>query len=47
MLALVFLMGIEHPPALNDLTPIGRARRLLGVGTLLLFLTLITITPFG
>jgi len=47
MLALVFLMGIEHPPALNDLTPIGTPRKVLGSATLLLFLTLITIVPFG
>jgi hypothetical protein len=39
-------MGIEHPPALNDLTPIGRPRFLLGALTFLLALTLITITPF-
>jgi Zn-dependent protease len=47
MLALVFLMGVEHPPALNDLTPIGGARKLLGIVALLLFLTLITIVPFS
>jgi len=47
MLGLVFFMGIEHPPALNDLTPIGPARRVLGVLTLLLFLALVTVNPFG
>lgn len=47
MLFLVFMMGIEHPPALNDLTPIGRPRQILGVFTLFLFLTLITLSPFG
>ncbi len=47
MLALVFIMGIEHPPALNDITPIGLPRTLLGIATLLLFLTLITVAPFS
>jgi len=46
MLILVFAMGIEHPPALNDLTPIGTPRRLLGLATLLLFFILITPNPF-
>jgi hypothetical protein len=46
MLALVFMMGIQHPPALNDLTPIGTPRKLLGLATLLLFLTLVTLQPF-
>lgn len=47
MLALVFMMGVEHPPALNDLTPIGTARKMLGIATLLAFLVLITIVPFS
>ncbi len=47
LLALVFLMGIEHPPALNDLSPLGRGRRLLGIMVLLLFLSLVTINPFS
>jgi membrane-associated protease RseP (regulator of RpoE activity) len=46
MLSLVFLLGIEHPPALNDLTPIGTPRRVLGLLTLLLFPLLFTINPF-
>lgn len=46
MLSLVFLMGVEHPPALNDLTPIGTPRRLLGLLTLLLFPLLFTLNPF-
>jgi Zn-dependent protease len=47
MLALVFFMGVEHPPALNDITPIGLPRTILGLATLLLFLTLITVSPFS
>jgi Zn-dependent protease len=46
MLGLVFFLGIEHPPALDDLTPLDTPRRVLGILTLLLFLTLITIDPF-
>jgi membrane-associated protease RseP (regulator of RpoE activity) len=47
MLGLVFMMGIEHPPALNDLTPVGAGRRLLGLLALGLFFLLITPDPFG
>jgi membrane-associated protease RseP (regulator of RpoE activity) len=47
MLALVFIMGVEHPPALNDITPIGLPRTIIGLATLLLFLTLITVSPFS
>lgn len=46
MLILVFAMGVEHPPALNDLSPIGTPRMILGLLTLLLFFTLITPDPF-
>jgi len=46
MLLLVLLMGLDHPPALNDLTSIGPGRTLLGVLTLGLFLTLVTVHPF-
>jgi membrane-associated protease RseP (regulator of RpoE activity) len=47
MLILVFMMGIEHPPALDDLTPIGTPRKVLGIATLIMFLTLITLNPFS
>ena len=47
MLGLVFFMGIEHPPALNDLTPIGTWRKVLGYVALALFFLLITPDPFG
>lgn len=47
MLVLVFLMGIGHPPALNDLTPIGGGRKVLGAVTFLLLLTLFTLRPFN
>ncbi len=47
LLGLVFLMGVEHPPALNDLSPLGFGRRVLGVVMLALFLSLITIHPFS
>jgi hypothetical protein len=39
-------MGIDHPPALNDLTSVGRGRAALGVATLLFALTLVTLSPF-
>ncbi len=46
MLLLVLAMGLDHPPALNDLTPIGTTRTLLGILTLGLFLLLVTVQPF-
>lgn len=46
MALFIFMMGIEHPPALNDLTHVGRSRVVLGVLTLLFALTLVTLTPF-
>ena len=46
MLVLVLMMGLDHPPALDDLTPIGAGRSLLGVLMLGLFVTLITLQPF-
>jgi membrane-associated protease RseP (regulator of RpoE activity) len=45
MVAVAFLMGIEHPPALNDLTPIDLPRRILGIVTLLAFFILFTPHP--
>jgi membrane-associated protease RseP (regulator of RpoE activity) len=47
MLGLIVLMGVDHPPALNDLTPIGRGRRVLGVAVFVLWLLLVTPDPFG
>lgn len=47
MLGLVFAMGLEHPPALDALTPIDPRRRLLGLATLVLCLLLITPDPFA
>jgi membrane-associated protease RseP (regulator of RpoE activity) len=47
MAALILAVGVEHPPALNDLTPIGRGRRILGFAALALFFLLITPDPFA
>jgi Zn-dependent protease len=46
LLGLIFLIGPEHPPALNDITSLDGPRRVLGVATLLLFFLLITPNPF-
>lgn len=46
-LALIWWIGVEHPPALNDLTPIGAPRRLLGLVALLLFFLLIAPVPLS
>lgn len=43
---LLSLFGLRHPPALDDVTPLGWPRRLLGVLSLLLMLSLITPVPF-
>ncbi len=50
MLGLVYFMGLNHPPALNDVSSIGTPRRILGILTLLLFFLLATpqpLTPIG
>jgi membrane-associated protease RseP (regulator of RpoE activity) len=39
------LTGLRHPQPLNDITPLGWGRRLLGLATLVLFFTLITPKP--
>jgi membrane-associated protease RseP (regulator of RpoE activity) len=46
MAILIFMMGIDHPPALNDLTKVGWPRVLLGLVTFALALTLVTLSPF-
>jgi membrane-associated protease RseP (regulator of RpoE activity) len=43
---LLSLFGLRHPPALDDVTSLGWPRRLLGVLSLLLMLSLITPVPF-
>lgn len=45
LLGLVFLMRLDHPPALDDLTPIGPGRRALGLVTLASLLVLATPQP--
>lgn len=44
--AIALALGLKHPPPLNDLTPLDRRRRIIGVLALLLFLSLITPSPF-
>lgn len=44
---LLSAFGLRHPPALDDVTPLGWPRKLLGVLTLLLMLSLITPVPFS
>jgi membrane-associated protease RseP (regulator of RpoE activity) len=47
MLVLVLAMGLEHPPALDSISPIGKGRRALGLFALLLFVLLITPDPLS
>ena len=42
MLGLILFMGLTHPPALDDITPVGFWRTILGLATLALFFLLIT-----
>lgn len=44
---LLSVFGLRHPPALDDVTPLGWPRKVLGVLTLLLMLGLITPVPFS
>ncbi len=45
--SLTLVLGLKHPPPLNDLTPLDERRRLVGFGSLLLLLSLITPSPFS
>jgi membrane-associated protease RseP (regulator of RpoE activity) len=47
MMLLVLFMGLDHPPALNDLTPLDMPRRVLGILTLILFFLLFTPVPLA
>lgn len=44
---LSLFLGLKHPPPLDDLTPLDERRRLIGVLSLLLLLSLITPSPFS
>jgi len=41
-----FMLGFRHPQPMNDVTPLDPTRRLLGLGALLLLISLITPAPF-
>lgn len=43
---LALLSGLRHPPPGNDITPLDPVRKVLGVGTIGLFLLIVTTTPF-
>ena len=47
MMVLVLMMGLDHPPALDDLTPVGTPRRILGSLTLIAFFLLFTPVPLA
>jgi membrane-associated protease RseP (regulator of RpoE activity) len=42
---LVFLLGIAHPPPLNDLVPLDARRKVLGVIVLLIFVLVFVPVP--
>ena len=42
---LIFLLGVGHPPPLNDVTPLGSRRKLLAVLTIILFLLVFVPVP--
>jgi membrane-associated protease RseP (regulator of RpoE activity) len=44
---LVLVFGLRHPAPLNDLTPMGFRRNLLGLGVLVLFVLMFTPIPFS
>jgi hypothetical protein len=44
---LVLIFGVRHPAPLNDLTPMGLRRTLLGIGVLVLFVLTFTPIPFS
>jgi membrane-associated protease RseP (regulator of RpoE activity) len=44
---LVFVFGVRHPAPLNDLSPMGLRRTLVGIGVLVLFVLTFTPIPFS
>lgn len=46
MALLVVVMGIHHPPPLNERTPLGRLRTAIGIGVVLVFLLTFIPQPF-
>jgi membrane-associated protease RseP (regulator of RpoE activity) len=44
---LVFIFGVRHPAPLNDLSPMGLRRTLVGIGVLVLFVLTFTPIPFS
>ncbi|MBI3989680.1 MAG: site-2 protease family protein [candidate division NC10 bacterium] len=44
---LALVLGLKHPPPLNDVTPLDRRRRVVGVLAFFLLLSLITPAPFS
>ncbi len=44
---MVMIFGIRHPAPLNDLTPMGSRRRLIGLGVLVLFVLIFTPIPLN
>jgi membrane-associated protease RseP (regulator of RpoE activity) len=45
--SLSLILGLKHPPPLNDVTRLDERRRLVGVASLLLLLSVITPSPFN
>jgi membrane-associated protease RseP (regulator of RpoE activity) len=46
LFALLLLLGRNHPPAMDDITPIDKKRKLLGILIFLIFLLCFTPVPF-
>jgi membrane-associated protease RseP (regulator of RpoE activity) len=44
---LIFVFGVRHPAPLNDLSPMGLRRTLVGIGVLVLFVLTFTPIPFS
>ncbi|MEJ2559466.1 MAG: site-2 protease family protein [Anaerolineae bacterium] len=42
---LIFLLGVGHPPPLNDVTPLSRERKLLALLTIFIFILVFTPVP--
>ncbi|MDI3542305.1 MAG: hypothetical protein PWQ62_1219 [Candidatus Methanomethylophilaceae archaeon] len=42
---LIFLLGVVHPPPLNDITPLDKRRKWMAIGALVLFLLCFTPIP--
>jgi membrane-associated protease RseP (regulator of RpoE activity) len=43
----IYAIGVGHPPPLNDIAPLGKARKIIGILSWVLFLLIFTPIPIS